>query len=107
MPDPRRIFYNDLSDAEAAKWISELRPQVRQAQLTPTLNAAYRYLPSTYMFCENDQALPIGVQGEMVAESGASFAKERCESGHSPYLSMPGKVVEVLQRIVEGLKLRD
>ena len=102
MESPAQRFYNDLPEREAKKWVSELRPQLAEAQLSPLTNAAYRFIPSTYLFCENDQALPIFLQKKMVAESGAKFVSEECTAGHSPFLSMPEKVVEAVEGIAKG-----
>ena len=103
MLKPAERFYNDLSGAEAAKWVSELRPQIAEAQLTPLSNAAYTYLPCTYLFCKEDQALPFFLQEKMVSDSGVPFAEEICSAGHSPFLSIPEKVVKVVNNVVERL----
>ena len=105
MNSPAERFYNDLPEKEQKKWVSELRPQLAEASLSPLTNAAYRFIPSTYLYCENDQGLPITLQKKMVDESEAKFATEKCTAGHSPFLSMPEKVVEVVERIAKGAKM--
>jgi hypothetical protein len=61
-------------------------------------------IPSSYLLCENDNAIPVQAQDGMIAYSkeksgGRAFDHvERCESGHSPFLSMPGTVAEFLER---------
>ena len=70
MLDPKARFYQDLPPAEAERWESLLRPHPAIAQLTPLTNEAFRYVPSTYLYCENDAALPIFVQKDMVEKTG-------------------------------------
>ena len=101
MDNPDHRFYNDLPKPEQDKWVAELRPQLAKAQLTPISNAAYQHYPVTYLFCENDQALPVEVQRMMVESNGPHFDTETCTSGHSPFLSMPERVLEVVQKVVQ------
>ncbi|KUJ08693.1 alpha/beta-hydrolase [Mollisia scopiformis] len=101
MLEPARRLYNDLPTAEQEHWVSLLRPHPEIASLTPLTNVGYKYVPSTYLFCENDQALPLEVQKSMVASVegevfGGKMGEVSCGAGHSPFLSMPEKVVEVI-----------
>jgi len=100
MMDAKRKFYNDLPDAEAEHWFSLLKPHPAIAQTTELTNEGYRYVPVTYLFCENDQALPVVVQKAMVETAlQGDFTGVTCGSGHSPFLSMPEKVVEVIESL--------
>ena len=69
MLDPARRFYHDLS-ADQAHWVSELHHRCIGAQMDPLRSGAYQNIPSTYLFCENDQALPVQVQQLMVRDCG-------------------------------------
>jgi len=100
MLDSKGRFYNDLSSAEADHWVSLLKPHPAIAQMTELTNEGFRYVPCTYLYCENDGGLPIFVQKDMVEKIGVEVEEVTCAAGHSPYLSMPEKVAEV----VEGLK---
>jgi hypothetical protein len=100
MLDPKTRFYNDLSPSEQEHWTSILKPHPAVAQTTALTNEAYQYVSASYILCENDQALPIFVQEELVKNAGVEIETERIGSGHSPFLSMPERVVE----IVEGSK---
>ena len=78
----------------------------KAAQFTAVSHEAFREVPITYLLCENDQALPIGVQKMMIGrieEAGVNVGTiESCEGSHSPFLSMPEKVVEVVVRAAEA-----
>src|SRR5262245_39434569 len=101
MIDPGTRFYNDLPPPQQQHWISQLVKTTAQTQTTPIDHLAYLYHPITYLFCENDQALPIDVQRmmvQMVKDAGVHVVEETCTSGHSPFLSMPERVLEVVER---------
>ncbi|MGY1680341.1 alpha/beta fold hydrolase [Geodermatophilus sp. SYSU D01176] len=50
---------------------------------------------TTYVVCEQDQAVPPEAQEAMAADADRV---ERLASSHSPMLSMPGRLAEVLER---------
>ena len=99
MMDPDHHFYNDLPKQQQDHWISILKPNPAITQLTPISYTAYMRHPVTYLFCENDQAVPLQVQKTMVASNGPHFQTETCASGHSPFLSMPETVLKIVEKI--------
>ena len=102
MVDPALRFYNDLPPPEQQHWISELLKSPRITNYTAVSHIAYLYHPVTYLFCENDQALPLEVQNMMVETIrglGVKIDVETCKAGHSPFLSMPEQVLEVVRKI--------
>lgn len=106
MKSGAQTIYNDLPVSEAALWESRMIPQSYAVQSTKMTRGAYKYISSTYLICENDQAAPPQYQ-EMFAQMASSHV-ERCYSGHSPMLSqtgmLVGKIVEALERAVAGSK---
>ncbi|KAI4157802.1 MAG: hypothetical protein LQ342_007997 [Letrouitia transgressa] len=90
-----QTLYNDLSPSEAAEWEQKLIPQAYNVQTTQITRAAWRYIPSTYLICESDQAAPPQYQ-EMFANNAKAHI-ERCSAGHSPQLSQ----VDMLVRKIE------
>lgn len=52
-------------------------------------------VPKTYVLTENDEAVPPSLQ-EMFTKIGAFDTVIRIPSGHTPALSMPDKVVEII-----------
>lgn len=95
--DPRAAFYGDLSDADAEAAISQLVDQRLRACLDRVTEPAWRSIPSTYIVCTNDQAIPVPLQGKMAER--ASNAR-RIESSHSPFLSRPVELAALLDEIV-------
>lgn len=103
--DPGHHFYSDLSLKQQAKWTSRLVRHPTKAQFEApkqqNLAAAWKHIPVTYFLCNGDQALPLSVQEMMVnriekAEAGLKVSKEYYEAGHSPFLSIPDRVVDVV-----------
>lgn len=86
MLEPARRFYNDLSPADQAHWVSLLKPQ-------------HQHIPFTYLFCENDKTLSLGIQRGAVEGSEVKSAAETRDSGHNPFLNMPERMVEVIDRL--------
>lgn len=104
--DPQRRFYHDLPPDEQAHWTSELIKCPAVAQLTPLTHTAYLYHPVTYLFCEDDQGLPLFLQQEMVKKveesTGITIKKQTCNAGHSPFLSQPETLLQLVKKIVSA-----
>jgi pimeloyl-ACP methyl ester carboxylesterase len=100
-----KVIYNDLPEAEAQMWEERLLPAPYEIQKTKTTTAAWKYVESTYLVCENDQAVPVQFQ-----EMFAGLAKSRvvrCSAGHSPMLSqtsvLADEIAEAAERAIEKL----
>ncbi|RAK75318.1 alpha/beta hydrolase [Aspergillus fijiensis CBS 313.89] len=94
-----QTVYGDLPAAEAALWESRLVPQSYAVQTTCTTRAAYEYLPSTYLVCEGDQAVPPSFQEGFAGLARAEV--DRCTAGHSPMLSQPAMLVGKIAAVVD------
>ena len=98
----RETFYNDLSDDEARMWISKLNKQATQSLLQPATWAAWRHVPSSYLVCGKDNAIPAFLQDMMIAQEGANFDVTRFEDcSHSPFLSRPEETAEFIRSSIE------
>lgn len=94
--EPRRVFYDDCSRELADSAIAKLRPQ-RMAAFTEELtSAAWESVPSTYVVCTRDQAIPPQAQRQLAGRAGAAV---ELESSHSPMLSRPAELAELLRAI--------
>ena len=87
------LFYGDLDPATAASAAARLRPQAAASFAQPVEAAGWRERPTTYVVCTEDRCIPPSSQREWsrraddVAEIGA---------GHSPFLSQPGALADLL-----------
>jgi pimeloyl-ACP methyl ester carboxylesterase len=88
----RVAFYADCDQAP----VDRLVPHPLDAFTTPVTEAAWNSASSTYVLCSQDQALHIDAQ---------RFFATRCtitvelDASHSPMLSMPAGVAEILRRV--------
>jgi pimeloyl-ACP methyl ester carboxylesterase len=86
-------FYGDCrpEDIGAALLRLDAQPGLSLAQKPRAV--AWRSKPATYVVCSLDRAIPPPLQRTMAARVGAV---EEWESSHSPFLSMPDRVAELL-----------
>ena len=89
--NPAHHFHNDLPPERHRKQarLLTVHPIAAQVEGTKAMQqpAAWRLVPSLYIFCDDDKALLPGVQELMVARvegEGVVVKKMRCNSGHSP-----------------------
>lgn len=112
--NPHEAFYADVDPTEAKRMSDNLITHPAKAHGALTTAEAWRYFPVTYLYCEQDMAITIACQHEMVAaiEKGGAMKPVRTETfnaSHSPFLSMPKDIVAAVQRAwnvsAERLKL--
>lgn len=99
LTNPDMHFYNDVSDPQA--WVDKLVTHPTDAQHDPVGSEAWRTVPTSYIVCEKDQALPPALQMMMVGrvqQEGVEVCVETCSGSHSPFLSVPERVVEIVAR---------
>lgn len=96
--DPKTVFYGDCSDEMADEAIEELEPFSYKVFSSPSRNEGWKNVPCTYMFCEDDRAIPLEVQKGMVEGSGVKFRTVTFKSSHSPFLSRPEEMAVEIRR---------
>jgi pimeloyl-ACP methyl ester carboxylesterase len=65
----------------------------------PLTNAAWRAVPSTYVVCEQDQAIPPFAQEAMAKRAETVL---RMDAGHSPFLSHRQELAGLLRPILDA-----
>ncbi|KAF3002877.1 hypothetical protein E8E13_000573 [Curvularia kusanoi] len=101
-PNDPNVFYNGLSEPEQAYWFSQLQKHSLPCLRTPVKGASWKTIPSSYLVCEQDLAIPAAFQEKMAndaKEKGADVQIERLDCGHSPFLVMPGETAEWIRRV--------
>ncbi|KAJ5684115.1 uncharacterized protein N7477_000460 [Penicillium maclennaniae] len=99
-------FYNDIDSATAAQLAQDNVTQNRAAATGRVNGAPWRDLPTTYVYCTKDMAVPWPVQKMMVDDAVASadgeveFVTEDLDSGHCPFLSRPDELVRIVKRVL-------
>ncbi|MFE0193596.1 alpha/beta fold hydrolase [Streptomyces sp. NPDC058989] len=92
----RRILFDDVPEADAARAVARLRPQSVRSLTQKVTTAGWRTVPSSYIVCDHDQALPPSRQRELATRADAVH---RLPSSHSPFLSMPRQLATLLGQI--------
>ena len=81
--------------------MKKLRPQPAADWDREIAYCGFVDVPSVYLVCEGDRLLPVELQLQFAGVAGSEVL--RCEAGHMVQVSMPEKVVEVLNGVLEGL----
>jgi pimeloyl-ACP methyl ester carboxylesterase len=92
--DPVHTFYADCAPALAASAAAALLPQRKDAFRRELRAAAWQRVPSTYVVCERDNAIPPPVQERISARAGTV---SHIDSSHSPFLSRPAEVTAIIR----------
>jgi pimeloyl-ACP methyl ester carboxylesterase len=94
----RDVFYGDCSDADVAAARARLCPQPLDPIRKPVaVGARWASLPRHYVECLQDRAIPIEVQRSMHAAIPCRV--HALDASHSPFLSMPERLADVLDAI--------
>jgi pimeloyl-ACP methyl ester carboxylesterase len=91
---PEEVFYADVDPATARGAIARLGHHSLSAFGQPLTRAAWRTIPSTYILCEQDVAIPVAAQEAMAERAGRVL---RMPTSHSPFLSRPAQLAGVLR----------
>jgi pimeloyl-ACP methyl ester carboxylesterase len=91
---PHEIFYGDVEPDVAAAAVGRLRPQSYSVASDQLTGAAWKTVPSTYVVCENDNAIPVFAQEAMAQRAGHV---ERLPASHSPFLSHPAELTALIE----------
>ncbi|EEH09326.1 conserved hypothetical protein [Histoplasma capsulatum G186AR] len=94
----RQVVYHGCDPNDVEEALDLLGAQPIAPMAAPVTYTAYREIPSTFILCENDRAVPPYIQEKMVAQAGNAMEIVRCQEGHVPYLSNPGLVVDCIRR---------
>ncbi|KAE8333383.1 Alpha/beta hydrolase fold-1 [Aspergillus sergii] len=90
------ILYNDLSPEDQEIRVSELVHTSSSVFGSPISYEPWHTIPCSYLICERDNALPLSAQ-EAIVNLAGKLKTFHCDSSHCPFLSMPERVVEVLE----------
>ena len=95
--DPRfaqSVFYGDSQPETIAAIVPRLRPMVLDAAAIAATPSAPSTVPSTYIVCSRDGAIPPEAQFQMAQGSDHVVV---WPTDHSPFLTRPGDVADLLE----------
>lgn len=106
---PVETFYNDITDKETLNaLVSSLGVHSYQAFFSKNEYAPWLDVPSTYIVCTLDEAIPEANQRGMVTsakqfigEQGGKFDMQEVtiEASHSPFVSKPEELGDAVRKI--------
>ncbi|KAL4969464.1 alpha/beta hydrolase [Aspergillus stella-maris] len=96
--DPN-VAMHDLTPEDQKKWQAELQHISKAVFSGVQTYESWHRIPTAYVLCEDDRALPLQFQEAMAAKMGTELMY-RLKSSHSPFLSMPEKLVDILEQVV-------
>jgi hypothetical protein len=105
---PIETFYNDISDQSTLDaLVKSLGTHSYQAFFSKNKYAPWLELPSTYIVCTEDQAIPEqGQRGmvegakKMIEENGKGGSMDEVviKASHSPFVSMPQELGDIVRK---------
>lgn len=95
---PEQAFYDGVDPELTEQSVARLGWQSVSSVTQPLSRAAWAGLPSTYVVCTQDQAIPPQAQEAMAQRAGEVL---RLDAGHSPFLSQPAALAALLRPIVD------
>lgn len=93
---PGAIFYNACPPELAAEAAGRLQPQSISSFEQPVRAVGWRDVPTTYVICDQDAAIPVFAQEQMSQRAGDL---RRLDADHSPFLMLPDEVVALIAEI--------
>jgi hypothetical protein len=87
------VFYNTCTPAEAAAAVARLCPQRAATFKQPATRANWRNVPSTFIRCLQDRAVPLAAQDQLARRCDAVLD---LDTDHSPFLCAPGSLADLV-----------
>ncbi|KAI1615576.1 Alpha/beta hydrolase fold-1 [Exophiala viscosa] len=105
-PGPVAMLYHDLPADEAEKYAAMLKPHVFNGHYDQIKFAGYLVVPTYYLICEDDHALPKQFQQmivdnaskEIAEKGGRAIMVTGIASSHSPFLSRVEETADWVSR---------
>ena len=96
-------FYSGADRADAQWAVQHLRPQPLDCLATPNRLTQERYgsVGRSYVLCTDDRCMSAALQRAMLEKVPCKVYQ--LESGHSPFLTHPGELAEILCQIKQSI----
>lgn len=103
----RDAFFGDAAPAVADAAIALLTPDAPAGialQATTLTSDGWGSVPRTYVTCARDMAVRPVLQQKFISDANAAFPENptsvvALDSSHSPFLSMPGQVADIVAKL--------
>lgn len=97
LPDPAQsadVFYAGCDEETAREAVARIKPMAGAPFGQPVAEPAWHGIPSTYIVCTQDRAIPPELQRNVFAPRADEVVE--LEASHSPFSSQPGAVAALL-----------
>lgn len=94
---PQQVFYNSCTDKVAIEAVVALRTQSVLSFNQPITKVAWKEIPSTYILCAQDNAIPLVAQEAMSTRTNHTVTMN---TDHSPFLSAPKDLAVILDELM-------
>jgi hypothetical protein len=81
---PEAVLFNDLDATTAANAVSQIGYQFYSSMRQPPTETAWKTIPSTYIVCDADNALPVAAQEPMAKRANDVYRLNTSHSLFSP-----------------------
>ncbi|XXH03953.1 hypothetical protein Hte_010361 [Hypoxylon texense] len=106
--DPGKVFYADVEPSLAAKAVTSLKVVPFQIVTDKSMYVPFNEgFEVGYIFAEKDQAVDISVQRSVFSLFPAGSFSASLDSSHSPFLSMPDALADVIQGAVNHVRAKE
>ncbi|KAJ5726193.1 uncharacterized protein N7483_007550 [Penicillium malachiteum] len=95
------VGWHDIFFDQQEKWNSLTLHTSRAVFSGESTYEPWQEIPCAYIICEEDRALPPSFQELFASKMGGPENTYRLPSSHSPFLSMPDRLVDVLKKSIE------
>jgi hypothetical protein len=96
-------YYSDMNKDERDYWKQYMSYQTPEFFTMPLTHATWKDVPCSWIYTELDEIVPVDIQRKGILEaerdSGIHIRTFSLHSGHSPFLNMPEKLVEIIQTV--------
>ncbi|MFF0373807.1 alpha/beta fold hydrolase [Actinoplanes missouriensis] len=100
----REAFYGDVDERTSAAATALLTcdaPMAMGTDSTTLTERGWGAVPRTYVTCSRDRTIPLALQELFIAQADAAFPANptsvvALDASHSPFLSMPDRVAEII-----------
>jgi len=99
------VAFNDMTPSEQERWSKGMTHTSVALFATPSGYMPWAHgVPSGYIFCTKDNALPLAMQQQMASQLEPAVVKTSINSGHCPHLSMPDDLVAAIGGVKADLE---
>ncbi|KAI9727434.1 MAG: hypothetical protein M1834_008378 [Cirrosporium novae-zelandiae] len=96
-----KALFHDLTPLEQERWTKDLQHISAAVFEVPATYEPWHTLPTSFIICEEDQAILLPVQEAMVQALGPQTPVRKLKCSHSPMFVRPEETVDVLVDLVD------